>query len=525
MPSAVRIRSVLSAIGQLFDHSASPGENDRPLPAQPRHPALSRYHGGIAPLVFRFKKASGANIAVTFSLALLPILTGIGCAVDFSSATMARAKLQSAADAASVAAVAVAAPGFIAASKMSGDGEIPDGEADALTVFKGNIPKNTVLTAVKPTAVVTKAGVRVNSSVDVTANLPLVMMSIFGIKDLKLTIHSSASNELPVYRDFYMMLDVSASMGLPSTAKGQQKLASISPDEYSKYPTGCVFACHWARPDLNVCGDSVQKYPTNNYCQGYPLSRNGGNPSNTPVTACLTPDSSACIQLRADAVGAAVTDLVQNATDWSTVPDQFRIGLYPFIQKLDPNYFPLTKTLTGSVNQSGTIASAAAKLASLLDDGQNATLGSGGTHISGKDGALQTMNGLISSVGSGASWSDPLPVVVLITDGAQDNQVQWNTKWTGSNHATTVTQSDCDAITKRGITLAVLYIPYIKIDPASPTFAGGEDIYANDNIPFISPALEKCASPGYFYTTNSPQEISDALVKILKQPVKAHIMN
>jgi len=473
--------------------------------------------------MFRFKAAAGANIAVTFAIALIPVMTAIACVVDFSFATAARAKLQSAADAASVAAVAVASPGYIAASQMSGDGLITEGVSDGLNVFKGNIGDYQALTNVKPKAVVTKVGNSLNSSIDVTADLTLVMMKMFGKEKMQLNINSSANNDLPVYRDFYMMLDVSASMGLPSTEKGQQTLASISPDEYGKYPTGCVFACHWARPDLNVCGDSVQKYPTNNYCQGYQLSRNGGKSSNTPVTACLTPDTGACIQLRADAVGAAVTTLVQNAKDWSTVPDQFKIGLYPFIQKLDPNYFPLTKNLSGSVSQSGTIANAAAKLATLLDDGQNAILGSGGTHISGKDGALQTMNSLIKSVGSGASWSDPLPFVVLITDGAQDNQVQWNAKWSGSNHATTVAQADCEAIKSRTITLAVLYIPYIEIDPASADFAGGEDVYANDNIPFIAPALQKCASPGYFYTTSSPQEMSDALMNILKRPVKTHI--
>ena len=53
-------------------------------------------------LIGRFRKDRRGNIAVVFAIALLPILSAIGCAVDYSLATRMRAKLQAAADAASV---------------------------------------------------------------------------------------------------------------------------------------------------------------------------------------------------------------------------------------------------------------------------------------------------------------------------------------------------------------------------------------------------------------------------------------
>ena len=127
--------------------------------------------------------------------------------------------------------------------------------------------------------------------------------------------------------------------------------------------------------------------------------------------------------MRADAVGYAVNQLLTTAAASEMVTNQFQVGLYPFIQDLY-SYFPLTTNLTGT--GSGTIQRAAANLASLLDTGVNSNLGSGGTHF---ENALPSMNSLISSVGTGASSSSPLPYVFLITDGSQDCQTQWNGNW------------------------------------------------------------------------------------------------
>jgi Flp pilus assembly protein TadG len=44
-------------------------------------------------------------------------MSAVGCAVDYSMASRIKAKLQSAADAASIAAIAQKSPGYIAAAK------------------------------------------------------------------------------------------------------------------------------------------------------------------------------------------------------------------------------------------------------------------------------------------------------------------------------------------------------------------------------------------------------------------------
>ena len=254
------------------------------------------------------------------------------------------------------------------------------------------------------------------------------------------------------------------------------------------------------------------------------------------ATSCPTAGTDACIQLRADAVGYAVNQLIATANNKQIVANQFRIGLYPFIQNLYA-YFALTSSINGSPTDSSTINYAAANLATQLDTNTNSNLGSGGTHI---DTSLNTLNTTyIKSVGNGSATTNTLPYVFLVTDGAQDPQTKaLNTSggWAGSNHATTIstTPSPCAALKSRGIIVSVLYIPYEPISPVNSSFAGDEDDAANNNIngpPGIKKSLQNCASPpdaggSYYYEGNTPDEINTALQAMFNHSIQtAHITN
>jgi hypothetical protein len=211
--------------------------------------------------------------------------------------------------------------------------------------------------------------------------------------------------------------------------------------------------------------------------------------------------------------------LTANATE--KMANQFRIGLYPFIRYLYA-YSPLTTSINGSSTTPGTINYAAANLASQLDTGANASLGSGGTHF---ENAFPTLNNIITSVGDGSSSASTLPYVFLVTDGAENPQTYWSGSWSGSNSATTMDTSKCTTLKNRGIIVSVLYIPYQPIQNPT-TFANSEDYKANANIPYIPPSLQTCASPGYFYTANTPADISSALNAMFNHAlVTAHITN
>jgi Flp pilus assembly protein TadG len=515
----------------------------------------------------RFRRDKSGNIAVIFVIALIPLLSAIGCAVDYSLAVRMRSKLQAAADAASVASISQKSPGYTAAAAMTGNGSVTAGVTDANNVFSGNMNGITGYANLSLTSTVTKTGIKLDSNVQFGADVPVVFMNVIGYQKLTVTGRSAASASLPPYVDFYLMLDVSGSMGLPSTDKEQSRLAAVNPDNYIQYPTGCTLACHFS-PQKSACIDppsknpaATQGYPTNNYCLGYAISRvsptayqnllqtNNNNPmrkqlpssmvSGLPnsltsgpgslpsVSSCPTDGTPNCIQLRADAVGYAVNQLFITANATEKVANQFRIGLYPFIRYLYA-YFPLTSSINGSPTNPSTINYAAANLASQLDTNVNSSLGSGGTHI---DTAFSDMNTIITSVGDGSSSNNTLPYVFLVTDGAQDNQVKGvpNGSWSGSNHATVIDPTNttvCSQLKKRGIIISVLYIPYQPIQNPNPSFANDEDDYANNNIKNIPASLQGCASPGFFYTANTPADISTALNAMFNQAlITAHITN
>ena len=265
------------------------------------------------------------------------------------------------------------------------------------------------------------------------------------------------------------------------------------------------------------------------------LTGNSKSMSNslTAVTSCPTEGTDACIQLRADAVGTAlnatmatqgVDGLFATANKNEVVPDQFRIGLYPFIRYLYA-YSPLTSAINASPTTPGTINYAAANLATLLDTGNspNVGLGSGGTHF---ENAFPTMNTTIATVGDGSSPTNTKPFVFLVTDGAQNFQTCCG--FSGSNSATVMpsgTSSPCQPLKNRGITVAVLYIPYEPIqDPT--TIYNNEDNVANANIPNIPPSLQSCASPNFFFTATSTSQIAAALAAMFNQAlVTAHLTN
>ena len=361
-----------------------------------------------------FQFNTRGNVAIIFAVAALPIITAVGCAIDYSMATMIRTKLQAAADAATLAAVSINSPVNTTAKNMSGDGSVSGGSLQTVNFFNANLTTSAGYSGLTSTATVTKSGRKITSTLAFTAQVPTFFLQVIGDRTLALAGTSTATQTMPAYIDFYLMLDVSGSMGFPSTDGEQTRLAAINPDNYTLYPNGCTFACHFAAQ--GACANSEQKYNTNGYCLGFTLSRTAGNSSNTPVTSCPSAGTSACIQLRADAVGYAVQQLLQTANTSEEVTNQFRVGLYPFIQHLY-SYFSLTTSLAGSASNSSTINYAAAQLATLLDTGNNSSLGSGGTHF---ENAFPSINTLITSVGDGSSQFNTLPYVFLVTDGAQE---------------------------------------------------------------------------------------------------------
>jgi len=532
-------------------------------------------------LIAQFRSNKRGNVAIITALSALPLIAAVGCVIDYTTASLVKTKLQAAADAAALATVSVNSSVVTTAKAMSSGGTVSGGSTFATNFFNANLnasPANVGYTNLTPTATVSLSGTRMTATVSFTARVPTYFMGVMGFSNTSISGSSTASYTMPTYINFYLMLDVSGSMSFPSTQAEQSRLMAVNPDNLlgsPGYPQGCQFACHFsAQGACAQTGNPVHQGPIpavgqpsnpspGGYCQGFLISRLGTTPtsfaSNTnnttnggsvnwnasPVTSCPSPGTTSCIQLRADAVGYAVTTLLSTASASEQVSNQYQVGLFPFIQYLygctsvtpcsaSNAYVPLTTNLTGS-----TITNAAANLASLLDTGANSNLGSGGTHF---ENALSSMNSAITSVGTGAGSNNALPYVFIITDGSEDYQTQWQGNWGSQNWSSTtavpyqnssavippnsVTTTDyCTTIKNRGITIAILYVPYQPIADPSTIF-DNEDGYANSNIPGIPAALQACASPNFYYTADTPADINSALLSMFQQAVNtAHITN
>jgi Flp pilus assembly protein TadG len=183
-------------------------------------------------LIGVFRGDQRGNIAVIFAIACVPIIIAVGCAVDYSMATKMKAQLQSAADAASVASISKTSPGFVAAAAMTTDGSVSAGFTDANNVFDGNMKAITGYTNLSRTSTVTKTRIKLTSNVQFSAQVPVTFMKVVGLQSLTVTGSSNSAASLSPYLDFYLMLDVSGSMGLPSTDGEQTRLATVNPDNY-----------------------------------------------------------------------------------------------------------------------------------------------------------------------------------------------------------------------------------------------------------------------------------------------------
>jgi Flp pilus assembly protein TadG len=151
----------------------------------------------------RFGRDRRGNMAVIFTLACLPLVPAIGCAVDYSRLTQLRGKLQAAADAASVGSVTKGAPALIAAATMTSDGGIAIGAADAANIFYGNMSDVTGFALDGMTAMVTKSGAKVTAEVTFKASVPTVFLRVFGKRAITVTGGSTATANLPRYIDVY----------------------------------------------------------------------------------------------------------------------------------------------------------------------------------------------------------------------------------------------------------------------------------------------------------------------------------
>jgi len=131
--------------------------------------------GRITALISRFRRDTKGNIVVIFAIATVPLITAVGCATDYSMATRMKAKLQSSADTASLAAISVNSAGWLAASQMSSNGSVAAGVTESNNIFNGNASTFSGYQNLAVNSTVTKTGATLTNNVTFSADVPVTL--------------------------------------------------------------------------------------------------------------------------------------------------------------------------------------------------------------------------------------------------------------------------------------------------------------------------------------------------------------
>ncbi len=456
----------------------------------------------------RFRHDASGATAIVFGLCLLPTIGVVGLGVDYMQGLSYKRRFDAAVDSAALAAIAGAQAYYTANQSTLSDsalntGSVTAGQAQGGRAFAVNAGGYGNDFAITPKVVVTPPnqvdpatgtlnGARqFTSTATYTGAMPTNFGKLFGTKTLNLAGSASSSMTLGSYLDFYLALDVSGSMGLATSVADQQKLSAINPDNSSAYPHGCAFACH---------------FPSS---KGYATAHANS------------------IKLRVDSVASAVSGLIATAKNTATLTSQFRIGVYPFIDNV---------MQAAAISTDFTAAQAVANTLgdTYLDTGLSTqatkSMGSGGTHF---ENVLVPFQSYITRIGNGSTSATAKPFLFIVTDGADNNQTYDGSNWSsggsqprepnnfgnidGSSPSTSDMNTYCKYAQGLGVTVAILYIPYVPIQ--YPVM--NEDTTVNTVIPKIPTDLQSCASAGFFFTANTDADITKALQAMFAQALQA----
>jgi Flp pilus assembly protein TadG len=430
----------------------------------------------LVSLIDRFRRDQRGNIAVIFVIACVPLISAVGCAVDYTRATQMQSKLQAAIDAASVGSIAKLSPAFIAAGSMTVDGPIPAGVTDATNIFNGNMSGVSGYTLVSMTPAVQKLNGTVTSTVTFTATVPAMFLGVMGKSAMTVTGTSTSTANMPLYIDFYLLLDNSPSMGVGATPADVATMVNNTPDQ-------CAFACH----------DTSN---SNNY---YNLAKTLG------------------VTMRMDVLRTATQQLMDTAAATETYSTQFRMAIYDFGASSDTQALRALFALSSSLSSAKT---AAGNIDVMTVNGQN----DNNDQDTGYTTVFPQINSAISAPGAGTAGS-PQKYVFFVSDGVADES---NTSCLKPKSGTYRCQSPinpalCTTLKTRGIKIAVLYTTYLALPTNAwymtwidPFNAGPYGPSPNSQI---AQNMQSCASPGLYFEVSPTQGISQAMTTLFQKAV------
>ncbi len=439
-----------------------------------------------------FIRDHGGSTSIIFGLSLIPIMFLVALGLDFSAAAQKQTQLNTAADAAALAAVAPGAMTQTAAQAQT----------TATNIFMAQASLIPNLSYSNPTVTVTQNGMTRTVTVSYTAysinSFPNVFALLTKAAENQWTLNGSSTSTSTTSPNinFYLLLDNSPSMAIAATTAGINTMVANTQAQ-----GGCAFACHETNPSADNLGNP-------NGEDNYTLAQNLG------------------VVTRIQNMATATSQLMTTATDVMTAnnatcpngPGCYQMAIFTFNLQGN-NGSNCNNTSIQVIYAPGCAASSnlsAAQTAAgnidVVEVCKNSWLTcSNDNNDTDTDfeTAMSAINAIMPTPGSGTAGNPPQEVLFLVTDGVDDEvnssscsepldsgnrcQQPFNTSW-------------CTTVKNNGIRIAVLYTEYLPL----PTNAW----YNQWISPFqssISSNMQSCASPGLYKMVTTNDDIAAAM--------------
>jgi len=443
-------------------------------------------------LVRRLFRHRRGNVAITFALALVPLVFLIGMALDYATAMQKLQRLNAAADSAALAAVS---PALM--SKTTSQAQ-----SIATNLFSGQASAIAGLTSITPTITVSASGLSRTASVTFTASSTNAFPSILGKTSWPLVGAATASATSAPNIDFYVMLDNSPSMAIAATTAGISTMLANTTQQSNG--AGCAFACHETNPS------AADNLGNPNGWDNYTLAQSLGVVTRIQNLATATRTLSS----------TAATMATQNNTT-------FRMGVYTFNSGNSGSDLYTIQSKTSNLTLAGTAASGVDVLVVCKNNYTTCSSRDADTNTDFA-AALIAMNGIMTTPGTGASNSSPQAILFIVTDGVEDKQAT-------SCATSMIVQSGfsrcmqpfdittCATVKNRGIKIAILYTEYYPL-PTDAFYTAHVSSFQSN----VGPNLQSCASPGLYFSVTTDDDITSAMNTLFTtavQSVMSHLSN
>ena len=427
----------------------------------------------------RFIRDRDGNVAIIFSLSIIPCIFLTGMALDFTSATQKRVILNAAADAAALAAVTPTMMGQSSANATTA----------ATNMFNATASTVTAVTAVTPSITIASSNggltrtVSVSYTAQSTNSFPNVLALLTGKTQASWPISGSsqATSSTSPNINFYLLLDNSPSMAIAATTAGINTMVANTSAQ-----GGCAFACHESNPAADALGNPGGE-------DNYTLAKNLG------VTTRIQNLASATQALMTT---ATTTEAANNAT--------YEMAIYTF------NYSGTStiQSLTSNLTTAATAASSIDVMEVYSNNWLTSTNQNGDTDTN-FDSAMSQINGIMPNPGTGASNSTPEEVLFIVSDAVEDDNTGiCSEPLDGSRCQAPFDTTWCTTVKNRGIRIAVLYTQYLPLTTNS--------WYNTWIAPWqgqIATNMQNCASTGLYFSITTDGDISSAMQALFEQAV------